>query len=42
MTETDASDKVVAGMFSQQTGFKSNWQLVRYFSKTMAPAELNY
>jgi hypothetical protein len=39
--ETDASDGMVAAIFSQQDS-KSEWHPVAYFSKTMAPAELNY
>lgn len=38
--ETDASDGVVSGIFSQQ-GSDNEWHPVAYFSKTMAPAELN-
>lgn len=38
--ETDASDGVVAGIFSQKHG--NEWHPIAYFSKTMAPAELNY
>ena len=39
--ETDASDGVVAGVFSQR-GLDQLWHPVAYFSKTMAPAEYNY
>lgn len=39
--ETDASDGVVAGVFSQ-LGKDGNWYPVAFFSKTMAPAELDY
>jgi transposase InsO family protein len=39
--ETDSSDGVVAGVFSQLTD-DGQWHPVAYFSKTMAPAELNY
>jgi len=39
--ETDASDGVVAAIFSQK-GDDDHWHPVAYFSKTMAPAELNY
>ena len=39
--ETDASDGVVAGVLSQR-GDDREWHPVGYFSKTMAPAELNY
>jgi transposase InsO family protein len=38
--ETDASDGVVAGVLSQQIG--QEWHPVSFFSKTMAPPELNY
>jgi transposase InsO family protein len=39
--ETDSSDSIVAGVFSQkqQDGL---WRPVAYFSKTMLPAECNY
>jgi len=39
--ETDASDGVVAAVFSQKDK-DENWHPIAYFSKTMAPAELNY
>ena len=39
--ETDASDGVVAGIFSQLHP-DGEWYPVAYFSKTMAPAECNY
>jgi hypothetical protein len=39
--ETDASDGVIAGVFSQQH-LDGEWYPVAYFSKTMAPAECNY
>jgi hypothetical protein len=39
--ETDASDSVVAGVLSQ-LGDNQFWHPVVFFSKTMAPAELNY
>jgi predicted aspartyl protease len=39
--ETDASDGVIAGILSQFHP-DGNWYPVGYFSKTMAPAELNY
>jgi len=39
--ETDASDGVVAGVLSQ-LGDDRFWHPVAFFSKTMAPAELNY
>jgi transposase InsO family protein len=41
MLETDASDGVIAGVLSQKHP-DGNWYPVGYFSKTMAPAELNY
>jgi transposase InsO family protein len=41
MLETDASDTVVAAVFSQ-LGLDGEWHPVAYFSKTMAPAESNY
>ena len=41
MVKTDASDRVVAGILSQQHS-DTEWYLVAYFSKTMAPAECNY
>jgi hypothetical protein len=41
MLETDASDGVLAGVLSQQED-KGDWHPVSFFSKTMAPAELNY
>jgi hypothetical protein len=42
MVETDASDGVVAGIFSQRTATDEPWHPVGYFSKIMSPAELNY
>lgn len=39
--ETDASDGVLAAVFSQK-GDDGLWHPVGYFSKTMAPAEMNY
>lgn len=39
--ETDASDGVVAAVFSQ-LGDDTQWHPIAYFSKTMASAELNY
>jgi hypothetical protein len=39
--ETDASDTVVAAVFSQK-GLNGEWHPIGYFSKTMAPAETNY
>lgn len=39
--ETDASDGVIAAVLSQ-LGNDNQWHPVSYFSKTMAPAELNY
>jgi transposase InsO family protein len=41
MIETDASDGVIAGVFSQLHP-DSIWYPVAYFSKSMAPAEYNY
>ena len=41
MIETDASDGVIAGIFSQLHP-DSQWYPVAYFSKTMSPAECNY
>jgi hypothetical protein len=41
MLETDASDGVLAGVLSQKD-VKGEWHPVSFFSKTMAPAELNY
>ena len=41
MLETDASDGVIAGVLSQRHP-DGNWYPVGYFSKAMAPAELNY
>jgi hypothetical protein len=41
MLETDASDGVLAGVLSQEDE-NGEWHPVSFFSKTMAPAELNY
>jgi hypothetical protein len=41
MLETDASDTVVAAVFSQ-LGIDGEWHPVGYLSKTMSPAECNY
>jgi hypothetical protein len=41
MLETDISDSVVAGVFSQCRKDQL-WHPIAYFSKTMAPAEQNY
>jgi hypothetical protein len=41
MVKTNASDRVIAGVLSQQHTNKQ-WYSVAYFSKTMAPAECNY
>ena len=41
MIETDASDGVIAGVFSQQHQ-DGQWYPMAYFSKTMAAAEYNY
>jgi hypothetical protein len=40
--ETDASDGVVAGVLSQLSQEDQEWHPIAFFSKTMAPAELNY
>ncbi|KAK6581632.1 hypothetical protein PZA11_005329 [Diplocarpon coronariae] len=40
MLETDASDGIVASVLLQRYG--SEWLPVAYYSKTMAPAKLNY
>jgi transposase InsO family protein len=42
MLELDASDGVVAGVFSQLDPLDGQWHPVAYFSKTMAPTECNY
>jgi hypothetical protein len=41
MVKTNASDKVIAGVLSQQHTNKQ-WYLVAYFFKTIALAECNY
>ena len=41
LLETDASDTVIAAVFSQ-LGLDGEWHPVSYFSKSMAPAEMNY
>jgi hypothetical protein len=41
MLETDASDGIVAAVLSQLHP-DGEWYPVGYFSKTMAPAEMNY
>jgi hypothetical protein len=41
MIETDTSDGVIAGVFSQLYP-DSIWYPVAYFSKSIAPAEYNY
>ena len=41
LLETDASDMVVAAMFSQ-LGLDGKYHPVTYFSKSMAPVEMNY
>ena len=41
MVKTDASDRVVAGILSQQHS-DTEWYSVVYFSKTMTPTECNY
>jgi hypothetical protein len=38
--KTDASDRVVAGVMSQQ--LNEEWHLVVYYSKTMAVPKVNY
>ena len=42
MVETDALDRVVAGILLQQTAIDKPWRLVGYFSKTISSVELNY
>jgi hypothetical protein len=41
LLETDASDTVVAAVFSQ-LGLDGEYHPIAYFSKSMAPAEMNY
>jgi hypothetical protein len=41
LLETDASDTVIAAVFSQK-GLDEEWHPVAYFSKMIAPAETNY
>jgi hypothetical protein len=41
MLEIDASNGVIAGILSQLY-LNSEWHLVAYFSKTIAPAKCNY
>jgi hypothetical protein len=41
MLEINASDRVIAGVLSQLHP-DGNWYPIGYFSKTMAPSELNY
>jgi hypothetical protein len=41
MIETNALDRVVVGVLSQQHP-NGEWYLVAYFSKTIAPIEYNY
>ena len=41
LLKTDASNTVIAAVFSQ-LGLDGEWHLVAYFSKSMAPAEINY
>ena len=41
MVKTDASDRVVAGILSQQHS-DTEWYSVAYFSKTMALMKCNY
>ncbi len=42
MLELDASDGVVAEVFSQLDPIDGQWHPIAYFSKTMTPAECNY
>ena len=42
MLELDASDGVVAGVFSQLDPIDGQWHPIACFSKTMTPAECNY
>jgi hypothetical protein len=42
MVETNASNKVVAGVLSQQDPQSKLWHPTAYFSKTMQQAQLNY
>jgi hypothetical protein len=41
MVKTNASNRVIAGVLSQQHT-DEQWYLVTYFFKTIAPAECNY
>ena len=41
MMKTDASDRVIAGILSQQHS-DTEWYSVVYFSKTITSAECNY
>jgi hypothetical protein len=41
LLETDASDTVIAAVFSQ-LGLNGEWHPVAYFSKSIALAEMNY
>ena len=38
--ETDASDRVVAGVLTQQ--YRKDWHPVAFYSKSMSDAEQNY
>ena len=42
MLKTDASNKVAAGVFSQQDFDLKIWHFIAFFTKTMQTAELNY
>ena len=41
MLETDASDGIIASIFSQ-LHLDGEWHPIAYFSKIIAPAECNY
>ena len=41
MLETDASNKIIVGVFSQLHP-NGKWYPIIFFLKTMAPAECNY
>ena len=40
--ETDASNRVVGAVLSQQSRESELWHPIAYFSKTIQAAELNY
>jgi hypothetical protein len=42
IVETDTSNKVVAGVLSQQDSQTKLWHPIAFFSKTIQPVELNY